>query len=217
MVVGAFKASLAELLLDHLYRLVLADAGRNHNPLLLQLVINEILRLPLYVFDHVVICHAPNAFTGRFKPPGRSDRLTDPNHPRNEAKKGTENVAEKPAIPRAPRGLGKAGKEVWRSVHTVFDFEAEPHLLAILEQACRTRDEIDRLEAAMEGQPYTVLGSAKQVQVHPLVAEAGFQRKALAELLSRISLPDNGDPDDPQARRSAAARKAARTRWNRGY
>jgi hypothetical protein len=32
-----------------------------------------------------------------------------------------------------------------------------------LEQACRTRDEIDRLEAAMEGQPYTVLGSAKQV------------------------------------------------------
>jgi hypothetical protein len=46
LVVGAFKASLAELLLDHLYRLVLADARRNHNPLLLQLV-NQILRLPL--------------------------------------------------------------------------------------------------------------------------------------------------------------------------
>jgi hypothetical protein len=46
LVVGAFKASLAELLLDHLYRLVLADAGRNHNPLLLQLV-NQIFRLPL--------------------------------------------------------------------------------------------------------------------------------------------------------------------------
>jgi hypothetical protein len=82
LVVGAFKARLAELLLDHLYRLVLADAGRNHNPLLLQLVNQMILRLPLYVFDHVVvICHALNAFTGGFKPPGRSDRLTDPNHP----------------------------------------------------------------------------------------------------------------------------------------
>lgn len=90
-------------------------------------------------------------------------------------------------------------------------------MLAILEQACRTRAEIDRLEAAMEGQPYTVLGSAKQVQVHPLVSEARFQRKALAELLSRIGLPDNSDPDDSQARRSAAGRKAARARWNRGY
>jgi hypothetical protein len=46
------------------------------------LVNQMILRLPLYVFDHVVvICHALNAFTGGFKPPGRSDRLTDPNHP----------------------------------------------------------------------------------------------------------------------------------------
>ena len=126
-------------------------------------------------------------------------------------------MAETPPIPRAPRGLAKAGKELWRSVHQTFDFEDEPHLLAILEQACRTRDEIDRLEAAMEGQPYTVLGSAKQVQVHPLVSEARFQRKALAELLSRIGLPDNSDPDDPQARCSVAGRKAARARWNRGY
>ena len=57
---------------------------------------------------------------------------------------------------------------------SVFDFRAEPHLLAILEQACRTRDEIDRLEVGMDDQPYTVLGSARQVQVHPLVSEARF-------------------------------------------
>jgi hypothetical protein len=82
LVVGAFKARLAELLLDHLYRLVLADAGRNHNPLLLRLVNQMILRLPLYVFDHVVfICHALNAFTGGFKPPGQSDLQNEHNHP----------------------------------------------------------------------------------------------------------------------------------------
>ena len=126
-------------------------------------------------------------------------------------------MAETPSLPRAPRGLDNAGKALWRSVHAVFDFEDEPHTLAILEQACHTRDEIDRLEAAMEGQQYTVLGSARQVQVHPLVSEARFQRKTLAELLSRIGLPDNSDPDDPHIRRSAAGRKAARARWNRGY
>lgn len=110
----------------------------------------------------------------------------------------------------------RPGKELWRSIHAVFDFEDEPGKLAVLEQACRTRDEIDRLEAAMEGQPYTVLGSAKQVQVHPLVSEARFQRKTLAELLSRIGLPDNGEPDDPRTRRRAAGLKAARARWDRG-
>jgi hypothetical protein len=127
--------------------------------------------------------------------------------------------ATAPSIPRAPRGLDKAGKELWKSVHAVFDFEDEPGRVAILEQACRTRDEIARLEAAMEGEPYTVLGSARQVQVHPLVSEARFQRKTLAELLSRLGLPDNDDDDeaDYRARRRAAGRTGARARWNRGY
>jgi hypothetical protein len=120
-------------------------------------------------------------------------------------------------VSRAPLGLDNAGKELWKATHAVFDFEDEPHLLAILEQACRTRDEIDRLEAGMEGQPLTVAGSKDQLVIHPLVAELRFQRAALATLLGRLGLPDNGDPDDPHARRSAAGRKAARARWNRGY
>ncbi len=79
------------------------------------------------------------------------------------------------------KGLQKGGRALWRAMWSVFDFRAEPNLLAILEQACRTRDEIDRLEVEMDDQPYTVLGSARQVQVHPLVSEARFQRKALDE------------------------------------
>ena len=129
-------------------------------------------------------------------------------------------MAETPQIPRAPSGLDKVGKALWRSVHAVFDFEDEPHALAILEQACRTRDEIDRLdlEAAMEGQPYTVLGSAKRARVHQLVSEARFQRKTVAELLSRLGLHDNSDDDDdPRARRRAAGRNAAKARWKRSY
>ena len=126
-------------------------------------------------------------------------------------------MAETPPIPRAPRGLDTGGKALWREMHRTFDFEDEPHVLAILEQACRTRDEIDRLEQAMEGQPYVVMGSAKQVQVHPLVSEARIQRKALAELLRALGLPGNEDEDDPRARRRAAAKTAAQARWKNHY
>lgn len=50
------------------------------------------------------------------------------------------------------KGLQKGGRALWRAMWSVFDFRAEPHLLAILEQACRTRDEIDRLEVEMDDQ-----------------------------------------------------------------
>jgi hypothetical protein len=126
-------------------------------------------------------------------------------------------MAETPVTPRAPRGLGSAGKALWKSVHQTFDFSDEPHLLAILEEACKVRDVIEELDAAMKGQPLTVLGSARQLTIHPLVSQAGAERSRLASLMKAIGLPDNGDPDDPQARRSAAGKKAARARWNRGY
>jgi hypothetical protein len=44
------------------------------------------------------------------------------------------------------------------------------------------------------------------VQVHPLVSEARFQRKALAELLSRLGLPTT---QTPMTHRHAAVRLAA--------
>lgn len=124
---------------------------------------------------------------------------------------------EKPPIPRAPRGLGSAGKALWKSVHQTFSFEDEPHLLAILEEACKVRDVIEALDAAMQGEPMTVLGSARQLTIHPLISQAGAERSRLAALLKAIGLPDNADPEDPQARRSAAGKTAARARWNRGY
>ena len=127
---------------------------------------------------------------------------------------------QNPTIPRPPRGLEREGRALWRAMHREFSFDQEPGTLAILEQACRTRDEIDRLETAMEGQPYTVLGAAKQPVVNPLVSEARFQRALLAQLISRLGLPDN-TPDDQidelAERRSAAGRMGAKARWKRGY
>jgi hypothetical protein len=142
-----------------------------------------------------------------------SGALTAPSN-EYEARKGAETMAETPPIPIAPRGLKTAGKALWKSVHAVFDFEEEPHLLAVLEEACRVRDVIVKLDAAMKDEPMTVLGSARQLTIHPLISQAGAERSRLASLLKSIGLPDNGDPDDPKARRSAAGRTAARARWN---
>ena len=72
----------------------------------------------------------------------------------------------------------------------------------------------------MEGQPYTVLGAAKQPVVNPLVSEARFQRALLAQLISRLGLPDNAPDegvDELAERRRAAGRIAAKARWKRGY
>ncbi len=124
-------------------------------------------------------------------------------------------MPEKQPVPRAPRGLGSAGKALWRLVHQTFSFEDEPHLLAILEEACKVRDVIEALDAAMQGEPMTVLGSARQLTIHPLISQAGAERSRLASLLKAIGLPDNDDPDDPQQRRRAAARTAANARWKK--
>lgn len=61
--------------------------------------------------------------------------------------------------------------------------DGESHKLAILEQACKVTDRIAELDTAMDGQPFTVLGSAGQVTIHPLIAEVRSQQGLRASLL----------------------------------
>jgi hypothetical protein len=121
------------------------------------------------------------------------------------------------SIPKAPKGLGPAGRALWRSVLADYWMDGESHKLAILGQACKVTDRIAELEAAMDGQPLTVLGSARQLTIHPLIAEVRSQRGLLASLLKALALPD-GEEEDEQAAlsRSQQARRAANARWNKG-
>ena len=109
----------------------------------------------------------------------------------------------------APKGLGAAGKRLWRDV--TGKYELRPDELRVLESACRTVDMIGQLEDALVDEPATVLGSKGQVIAHPLIAEVRMQRMAFAQLLRSLKLPDEGS--------SGAAvnqqRSAARERWMR--
>jgi hypothetical protein len=86
-----------------------------------------------------------------------------------------------------PHGLGYQGRKLWQSVVSEFDLDAEPHKRRILFDAARTADLIDKLEKGMAGEPLTVLGSAQQLTIHPLISELRFARALLSQLLARLN------------------------------
>jgi hypothetical protein len=72
----------------------------------------------------------------------------------------------------APRGLGRRGEALWRDLHEQFDFGLDPHRSALVEDACRTIDMIDRLQAVVDGaEDLRVRGSQGQPVGMPELAE----------------------------------------------
>lgn len=111
--------------------------------------------------------------------------------------------------PRMPRGLGPAGQKLYRDMVATFSFDDEPHKLRVLFDAAKTADTIARLDKEMETAPLTVLGSARQVAIHPCLAQAQTARNLLAQLLGRLGLPDTDEEQDRKAQKLSRTRAAA--------
>ncbi|WP_264063553.1 hypothetical protein [Mycolicibacterium hippocampi] len=112
---------------------------------------------------------------------------------------------------RMPSGLRRDGhgQKLWRTVTDEFDLENEPHKVALLTQACRVADRIHQLETAAAKEPLTVLGSAQQKVIHPLISEVRFQRGLLAQLLGRLGLPDTDEAIADKAEKLLQTRRRA--------
>lgn len=118
---------------------------------------------------------------------------------------------------RAPRGLKAPGTKLWAA--TVSDFELAEHELAQLEEACRVRDTIAKLRAAVE-EDGTMIASSQGSRLHPGIAEIRQQQLALARLLATLNVPGLEDDALPPARgvrgvyglTSAARQSSASTR-----
>lgn len=118
------------------------------------------------------------------------------------------------SIPSPPEELGDAGTDLWIRVNQEFDMTGEPGKLAILEQACRTVDQIEELERAREQAPLTAKGSAGQLVIHPLIQEVRQQRGSLNSLMKSLGLPETDEETAAKAeRRSKAGKTAAKARW----
>lgn len=98
--------------------------------------------------------------------------------------------------PRRPAGLKAAGRALWASI--VADFEMNTAEAAQLEEACRTRDRIKELDAAVVNDGL-MIASSQGMRLHPAVTEARAQRLALARILATLGVPGL-DEDLPASR-----------------
>jgi hypothetical protein len=117
-------------------------------------------------------------------------------------------VPEKP-----PTGLRAPGRRLWDAV--VGPYILTPSEMLILREACRTADELDRLEKALrELNDLVVSGSTGQPRAHPLLEEVRAHRVLVDKLVNSLNLPDFDEVIGLKPT-SKHAQKAAAARWNR--
>jgi hypothetical protein len=112
-----------------------------------------------------------------------------------------------------PDGLGDAGSAFFDDI--AGKYELRPDEQRILVNACRTLDDIFRLEEALSGAELVVRGSRGQPAAHPLLAELARSRSMLARLLKQLDLPDEGGVPAHGSALSEKRRAAANARWSR--
>lgn len=72
------------------------------------------------------------------------------------------------------------------------EFDLVDHEQALLEEACRVRDRIVQLDAAVK-KDGLMLPSSQGVRLHPAVGECRQQRLTLARLLATLQIPGLDD------------------------
>jgi hypothetical protein len=106
-----------------------------------------------------------------------------------------------------------AGAELWDSIAPRYDLR--PDELRILADACYLADAIEVLRAAFAADGRAMVpGSMGQLVMNPLLNEQKAHRTAIAGLLVKLKLPDDGAGESGDV--STPARKAAAARWSRG-
>lgn len=105
---------------------------------------------------------------------------------------------------RAPKGLERSGRRLWRSI--VDDYDLETHEQLLLSEACRVADRLDRLAEESAISTLTVTNNKGDEVANPLLVEARQQAVVFARLLASLRLPtgeEDGALQRPQRRGGA--------------
>lgn len=87
---------------------------------------------------------------------------------------------------KAPVGLRLGGRRLWNQV--MDDFELDEHERAVLLQACRIADVLDRLQKVIdEGE--VVVASPQGLKANPAVVEFRQQAVTLAKCMASLRIP----------------------------
>ena len=120
------------------------------------------------------------------------------------------------ARPRAPAGLQKAGRSLWKAMaaDVAQGWELDARDRAQLGSACRLADAAALLEEVVERDGVMAKGSTGQPVVHPALIELRQHRAAIAALLARVELAPPEQRTGPMsARQRDQLRQARQARW----
>jgi hypothetical protein len=101
--------------------------------------------------------------------------------------------------PKPPAGLKIGGQRLWDRV--LGDFELAEHEQAVLLQACRTVDILDRLQVVIDDGA-VVVESPQGLKTNPAIVEFRQQAVTLAKCMAALRIPaeDCEDPGRTQQR-----------------
>ena len=111
---------------------------------------------------------------------------------------------------RAPSGLAARGRQMWRDLTALTEFD--PAQLVLLEEACRIADRLDKLDALLTGEESTWLrfrpnqeGDEVTVVIDSALSEARQQANVLKQIVTALRIPDAETGKKPQHRGARGA------------
>mgnify|MGYP007005129818 CR=1 FL=1 len=113
----------------------------------------------------------------------------------------------------APTGLAAGGKRLWDAITEAH--ELDPAQVVQLEEACRAKDRLDKLDKILRGDAESwmqLVHDARtedyEIKIDAALAQANATANLMKQLLAAMRLPDQATGKRPQVRAARGAYKS---------